>query len=484
MIQISNGAENKTSFHLLTPEQIAAIQEATLKILESTGMRIEHEVVLQRLAAAGAMVQDQTAKFPRDLVQEAIRKAPKSIRLAGRTEDDDIVLELGGKSYCRPVGGLNHFLDYGSALRREARRFDVENWIRVASYLPNIHVVNSILPFEQSEVWGDVSAVRMMIEHTSKPFMLSGIGGENTRWIGEMLGAVSSRPVPRIMFLSSVNSPLTYAFSQVDTLLAAGELGLPVQVNSSAMSGATGPITLAGSLLIMNTEIIGGITIAQILNPGAPVVHTGHPVVFDMQTGLSAFGYSEAGLMAAGIVELGKSYGLPVASNGVTCDAAVPDEQAAMEKYDTAFLALLAGACISGGSGSLAAVSTGSLEQLVLDNDLYGRMLRLKQGIDFSGDRLGVECIQEVGPFGHFLESEHTLTHLRGEYNYLLSVNRNSVPVWEEEGAKDVVKLAHEQVLDILNQPRKQLVDPSIVEKITIIEHRAAEALTKSEYRE
>lgn len=477
----SNAAVSAPSFHLLTPEHIAAIQEATLKILESTGMRIEHEIVLQRLAAAGAIVQDQVAKFPRDLVHEALRNAPKSIRLAGRTEDDDIVLELGGKSYCRPVGGLNHFLDYGCARRREARHSDVENWIRVASDLPNIHVVNSILPFEQSDVYGDVSAVRMMIEHTSKPLMLSGFGGENTRWIAEMLGAVSSRPVPRIMFLSSVNSPLTYAFSQVDTLLAAGELGLPVHVNSSAMTGATGPITLAGSLLILNTEIIGGITTAQILNPGAPVVHAGHPVVFDMQTGLSAFGYSEAGLLAAGIVELGKSYGLPVASNGVTCDAAVPDEQAAMEKYDTAFLALIAGACISGGAGSLAAVSTGSLEQLVLDGDLYGRMLRSKEGIDFSGDRLGLECIQQVGPFGHFLESEHTLDHLRGEYNYLLAVNRISAPIWEEQGAKDVLKLAHEKVLDILSQPPKQLVDSATVERITIIERRAAEALTKSQ---
>lgn len=465
---------------VLTTEQVTAVREASLVILETTGMRIEHDVVLNLLDSAGAMVKDRIVRFPRELVEEAVRKAPRIFRLAGGAETSDIVLEHGGKTFCRPVGGPIYVLDYGSTRRRPATLADVRNWVRVADSLPNLHIVNSIFPYDASSVSGDVSVLRLMLENTSKPLMLSGFGGENTRWIAEMLATFTNNPVPRIMLLSSVNSPLTYGFTQVDTLLSAGQLGIPVNVNSSAMSGATGPITLAGSLVIMNAEIIGGVAIAQILNPGAPVVHAGHPLVFDMKTGHSAVGYTEAGLLAAGIVQVGSSYGLPTGSNGVTCDAPVLDEQAAAEKFVTSYLALLAGANISAGAGSLAALSTGSLEQLVLDNDLYGRMLRTIEGIDFSGDRLAVESIKEVGPYNHYLASDHTLAHLRDEYHPILAANRISAQQWEDESGQDVAGLAHEQVQAILSDEPKTLVDEVTKQKLAIVEKKAIEALARS----
>jgi trimethylamine--corrinoid protein Co-methyltransferase len=105
----------------------------------------------------------------------------------------------------------------------------------------------------------------------------------------------------------------------MDVLLEAVEQDFPVLLNSSPVTGATAPITLAGTLGIMNAEILAAIAVAQVARPGTNILYAGFPFVLDMRTSIASNGYTECGLLAAAIVDIGRSYHLPTASNGLTC---------------------------------------------------------------------------------------------------------------------------------------------------------------------
>jgi len=266
----------------------------------------------------------------------------------------------------------------------------------------------------------------------------------------------------------------------MDALLVGVEKDFPVMVNSSAVTGTTAPITLAGSLVIMNAEILSGIVVAQVARPGSKVLYAGHPVFLDMKTGTASCGHTEAGLLQAALVDMGRRYRLPTGSNGLTTDAHVCDEQAAAEKFVTGYPAVMSGASLNGGSGSLAAVGTASLEQLVIDDDIYDRIFRLREGIAFDRDTLAFDVIAEVGPMHHFLEHPHTLKHLRQEYQFSKNATRLNPEVWLERGAQDALAVAAGRVKAILTEAAEPRLEPAVVNELEKIAHKAEQAMEKS----
>jgi len=261
----------------------------------------------------------------------------------------------------------------------------------------------------------------------------------------------------------------------MDVLLGAVEHDFPVLLNSSPVTGATAPITLAGTLVIMNAEILAAIIVAQLAKPGAKILHAGFPFVLDMMTGTASNGYGECGLLAAAIVEIGRSYHFPTASNGLTTDSHVCDEQAAIEKFITGCPAVLSGASLNGGAGSLAAVGTASLEQLVIDDDMYERIFRFRDGINVNRDTLALEVISAVGPRHHFLEEPHTLKYLRQEFRHSKLANRLNPGIWIERGGHDAVDVAVEKVKTILKGSPESRLAPQVRVELSQILARAEE---------
>ena len=268
------------------------------------------------------------------------------------------------------------------------------------------------------------------------------------------------------MVFSSCNSPLIYSEGQMDALFAAVEYGLPVMVNSSAVTGATAPVTLAGTLVVMNAEILAGIVVAQLVRPGAEVIYAGHPILLDMRTSIASCGQAEAGLLAAALVELGRSYHIPTASNGLTTDSHACDEQAAVEKMITGYQAVMSGAALNGGAGSLGSVGTASLEQLVVDDDVYGRIFRMYEGFKVDSETLAWDVIATVGPKGHYLEHPHTLEHMRRELRYSKLANHVNPEVWMKGGAPDAVDLAAARVKAILGRKLEPRFEPKVLAEL------------------
>ena len=355
---------------------------------------MHHEPARRLLALHGAPVDEarQMARIPRRMIDEALAATVPVFTLCsvGATQSD-CHLGRGDGCYARTGSGLNWIVDRGAQKRRLVTSGDLDNWIRVVDALSHIHIAGALYDNETRAQAADVRAVAHLLRRTAKPLMMSAMSGEGMRWIKRLVDIVqpSSRP-QRLMMLSSVNSPLTYGAGQLEAAMVAAELGIPVVINSSAVTGITAPVTLAGSLVQMHAEMLAALVIVQLHRPGAPLVYSGHPVVADMRNGMAAMGTPEVGLLQAGCVDLARYCGLPAGSDGLTADSCVPDQMAVSEKWASAFLGVLAGANVNGAAGVFATQSTVSLEQLVLDDEIYATMFRMRRGFAVTDETLAV----------------------------------------------------------------------------------------------
>ncbi len=442
---------------VLCESDIDRIHNLSLGILEKTGIRVDYAPARALLQQHGAAIDESRAlaRITRRLVEWAIHAAPRAVTLRSMADPaKDCYLGMEGGLYTRPASGLNWILDATAGARRAVSEDDAIHWTRVAHALPNIHFAAAAYDQAGAPQSMEVRATARMLQHTDKPIMVSGVSGEGMRWIHRLTEVVQpAGRQPRAMMLSSVNSPLHYSHGQLEAAMVSAELGIPVLFNSSAVAGATAPVTLAGDLVQMNAEMLAALTILQLHRPGAAVVYTGHPVIMDMRSGISAFGFAEIGLLAAACVELGRFYGLPTASDGLTADSCTPDALAASEKWASGYLPLMAGANINGGAGALASQSTISLEQMVIDDEIYGNMLRHARGIHVDEETVAGELIARLGPGGSFLPEEHTLRHYREEVWYSRLGVRLSAPSWEAAGSKDALQRAQDMVRQILAAP-------------------------------
>jgi trimethylamine:corrinoid methyltransferase-like protein len=456
---------------VLDEDQTKSVRQSSLVVLEEVGILIEHPRALALLAEAGATVDPNShhVKIPASLVEKTLRTVPSEFLLTGQHPSKDMVLGIQSLPLGRPVMSLDWIVDYGVKRRREVTRKDLDHWVRVVDALPNLALVTGIYPWDVQLETRDVWAAEAMLRLSSKPILMAPYSGRTVEWVARMLSVLPDQRAPKAVIFSSCNSPLIYSKSQMDGLLAAADHDLPVMVNSSAVTGVTAPITRAGTLTIMNAEILAGIVLAQLAKPGTKVIYAGHPVILDMHTSIASMGNTDVGLLAAALVDLGRSYGIPTASNGLTTDSHACDEQAALEKLITGYLAVLSGAALNGGAGSLAAVGTASLEQLIIDDDIYERILRTCEGIDVNPDTLGLEVIAAVGPSRGFLAEPHTLKYLRQEFFPSKLATRLNPEAWMEAGAKDSAEVAAGRVKAILRGAPEQRLESHVVAELSHI---------------
>jgi len=472
---------------VLRDDDIERIHERSLRVLEDIGIVVHYPPGLEVLSRGGASVDEgrQLARIPRQLVERALSTAPPEVTVRGLQDPErDCVLVVDGRRYGRTPTGLNWIVDHGAGTRRPVTAQDAVNWTRVIQVLPHIDLAGSLCDQEEPATSAEVRCLARMLPHTDKPMMFSAFSGEGMRWLGRMVDVVQDEGrQPRFMVLSSVNSPLVYSWGQCEAAMASVEIGIPVCFNSSAVSGVTAPVTLAGAVVQINAEMLAALTILQLHRPGAAVVYAAHPMAMDMKTGMSSISTAEVGLMSAACVELGRHYGLPTSSNGLCTDTCAPDPMATLEKWACGYLPAMAGASVNAGAGSLACVGTVSLEQLVIDDDLYGHLHRHVQGLAVSEETLAAKVIDDVGPGQSYLMEDHTLAHFRTEHYSSPLASRLNAPAWEAAGARDVVDRAAERVREILAAPVESHLPEEQVRQISELSARAEEELRNLEPR-
>ncbi len=245
-------------------------------------------------------------------------------------------------------------------------------------------------------------------------------------------------------------------------------------LNGEPMAGATSPVTLAGSIALANAEVLAGIALVQLLEPGRPVVHNlGFAHVMEMRTGLCLAGAVEGALMACAGGRLAAHYRLPSAS-WMGTDAFLDDPQASLEKMLTGFAHLLGEVSILWGMGQLQSQKALSLTQLVMDEEIARALRRWWQGFRVDDETLAFPVLRDVVERGgDFLGHEHTLAHFREELWRSPLLARTYRETWEAEGATTLAERARRHVEEVLATPGPPRLREEQERELLAIEERA-----------
>jgi trimethylamine--corrinoid protein Co-methyltransferase len=459
---------------VLSSGGVERIQAATERILENTGLKIEHEAVRARLLAAGAKpgAGSEVIRFPARMVREYLAQAPPVVHMPGRTADCPLL----GRSK-NPVFWTAAAMNLATAEGpHEFERSDLAELSRLVDALPNIDGIVGVSVKDAPPRFRDVAGFREMIVNTGKHVRILSFTPKGVEAILEMsavvLGGTKLADKPIFSMGFTAHGPLRWTNLALDIYYTSAGHGIPVMVNGEPMAGGTGPVTLAGAATVGNAEIIGGIVLNQVLEPGRPCVHNlGFAHVMDMRTGVAVTGAPENCLLAGAGAELARAYGLPSAS-WISSDSMLSDAQSASEKTMAAIAHAATGVDLIWGVGTLESELCIGLGQVVLDDDVIGQARRLLRGIEVNEETIAEEVIASVGPCGTYLDQEHTMLHFQSEVYESRLFCRKQRENWQLDGALPLQDAAEKRALEIIATHRPPALSTEQLKELDRIEQK------------
>ena len=464
---------------LLTDSELEQINAASLRILETVGVKIGLDSVLELLGKAGARdgSDADVVLIPRQLVAECVEMAPREVKLSDIT-GRDAMLRPGGRSVFWTGNAL--YIAEGNAAR-PINEQDFVNWTRVTDKLDNVHAAVAPTISEYPPWSRDFVGFRLLAENTTKHFRPCIYTPDGAVAIIEMakalLGATPVREQPIVSFGYTVISPLQWSSSALELFEKTSGHGMPMMINAEPTAGATAPVTLAGTLALGNAEALSGVVITQLLEGGRPIVfNLGFSHSMDMRNAITRTGGPENGLLGAAGAQLAAFHGLPSASWAST-ESMAADQQASYEFAMVAQMHALAHVNIIWGVGQLESQRTISLEQGVIDDEIAGAALRLQRGIEVSEGTIAEEVITSLGHKADYLGHDHTLDHFRSELFMPDVAYCGRRELWEQAGSPSMHDRARECVAEILAAPREPLIAEDVAAELRSIEAKWMEEL-------
>ena len=403
---------------VLTDDECRRVHEATLSVLETTGVKVLNERGRQLLQSAGAGIQGDLVRMPRQLIAQALLQSPKSIAVFDRCGKP--AMDLGGWNCYFGAGGPAP--QYRDERRRKFRPFRLADCARLSRVCDACAHLNFDMAMAHcSDVpvaVRDLYETAVMIRHSPKPIVFTANSPGNVAVLADIFRAAGGRrgaEKPYGIFYSEPISPLTHAPESLDKIWQAVDAGFPLLYTPAPMAGATGPATLAGNIVVGNAEWLSGLVMIQLYKPGVPVIYGGVFANMDYGTCIMPYGSAELHLQTVAVAEMARYYGIPSFGTAGCSDASDSDIQSGFEAGVLNLLNLAAGANLIHDVGWLASANAASAEQLVINNEMITHCKRLMAGIEVKPDTLAVDVIREIGPQGSFLAHGHTLSHYQTE---------------------------------------------------------------------
>ena len=259
-------------------------------------------------------------------------------------------------------------------------------------------------------------------------------------------------------------SPLTQDAGGIEAALTFAQAGIPVGIYPMATTGVTSPVTLAGTIAVLNAEVISALALLQIAEPGAKVFYAGGPATLDLRTGAYVASSPEALQLRMMVAEMAGFYGLPsIVGSGAT-SAKVPGAQAGWEDALSFVLPSMAGASVLFGLGLLDGSNLLRYEQIILEAEVAAMVRRILESVDFSEQAFALDLIAELGPGGVFLGQQHTVDHMRGALSLPALSDRDSYEDWYHKGQRSRVDIAREKVEEILRTHRPPQLSKDVIQ--------------------
>ncbi|MDA0679098.1 MAG: trimethylamine methyltransferase family protein [Proteobacteria bacterium] len=456
---------------VLSDEQIDKILTEAKRLMSEVGMEIRGQTMKQRLQDHGLKT-DASGKrilFPADVVEKAIADAPSSFTLFNR--DGGAYTEIGGNNvhYVPGSSGLK-ILDHRTGRTRLANSTDFIEYARLCDGLDNIAYLatafstNKDIEPQVSDVW----RLYMTLTTSKKPVVSGAFGEHGVPRMADMMQMFRDDRadlIARPMSIFTITATGNFRFGEdsCQNLLDCVEAGIPVEIVPVTLMGLIAPVTLVGALVFHCVDVLTGITMAQIIRPGAPVLFGGAPATFHMKAASSPMAAIEAQHLNVAYVGIAKKLKLPTQAYMALSDGKFLDAQAGGETFSSALLAAIAGVNSVSGPGMLDFVLTFSLPKLVFDNEVCGQSLHFIREIEVLDDLPVASLVDDLLRDDHLITSPHTLKHWPDQL-YLTDpvIDRENRESWEKAGSKDLNQRAIDGVEERLAAYQAIETDPAI----------------------
>lgn len=445
----------RPTINVLRNELVSQVLGEAKRIMAETGMEIRGENLYKRLLDHGLNT-DKSGKrilFPAEIVDAAIASTPKSFTLYNR--DGEPHAEIGGNNvhYVPGSSGLK-ILDHRTGETRPSNSTDYIEYARLCdglehiAYLATAFSTNADIESQVSDVW----RLYMSLITSKKPVVSGAFSEHGVPRMVEIMQLFRSDRAdlvsrPMSIFTITATGNFRYGEDSCQNLMDCIEAGIPVEIVPVTLMGLIAPVTLIGALVFHCADVLTGLTMAQILKPGAPVIFGGAPATFHMKAASSPMAAIEAQRLNVAYVEVAKSLGLPTQAYMALSDGKFLDAQAGGETYSSALLAALAGVNSVSGPGMLDFVLTFSLPKLVFDNEVCGQALHFVRDTEPLEDLPTADLVEQLLRDDHLITAEHTLKYWPQElYQTDSVIDRANRESWEENGSLTLYERACQQV--------------------------------------
>lgn len=464
----------------LSDTKLQQIHQASLEILERTGVYLHDDEALALLKKAGVNAVDgNRVHIPAQLVEWAFKLAPRSITLYDRHGHGSMSLEAYNVFY-GPGSDCLNVIDLDTGQPRAATLKDVVDGVRLCDALKNIDFIMSfcIASDVDQHLVGQYQ-MREMLKNSTKPSIFVTPDFDGMVDIVSMAEAVVGGPdalreKPITACYINVTGPLRHNQESLQKLLYLAEKGLPTTYLPVVLRGLNGPVTMAGALALANAGEMVGVVLSQLKREGAPIIISGGTNdTVDMRTLVGSYAAPENRVM---FMEIAHYYGLPMFGLGGGSDSKLPDEQAAAEAALTLLTETLSGAHLIHDVGYLASGMTASYEQMVICNELINWVKRFVQEIEVNDETLAMDLIAEYGADGQYLNTAHTTDHFREDW-YSRLFDRQNIAGWEKAGSTTLRQRAVAQARKLLTEHQPEPLPNDILAALDHIIERARERI-------
>ena len=465
-------------FRVLSDDQIERIYFSALDVLERVGAAVYEEQALELLRNSDAVVSgDNRVRVPVSMVEEALNFYPGKIGLAGRNGERSLHIQKDSAGF-GTGSDLPFCYDRETGERRRTRYDDIMKAGLLVDALPNYdffmsHGIVSDAPNTQTY---DRHQFMAMLETCTKPMVLTSVDGEGLEDLWRMAcvfkgGEEEFRLSPMFVAYIEPISPLKNDRTAVEKLLFAADKGIPAMYTPCPSAGATAPASLPGMLVQSLAETLLAVVLCHLKKPGMPLIMGGVTTVLDMRKSTYSYGAPELSLASAANTDISKWLNLLMFSTGGCTDAKVVDEQAAAEMTMSNFYAYLSGASLIHDVGYIDSGTNASLEALVLNQEIMGMIRQFGKGINTEEEYLALDLINEKGPGGEYVTSDHTFKHWKEWYLPTLQ-DRSDYESWVADGAKSMT--------DRINERTQHLLDTYEPDPIPDDQRKELEAIIKA----
>ena len=470
-MKLNFSANQTIQFKILSKNQIEEIVSTAFEILQRVGIEVNDTKILSMLKEAGCILKRKRAYIPNYLVTECLSFAPTKISIFDRNGDAAMKLEKD-RPYFGTGSECPFILDSFDGRRRQWLTEDIENAAKISDFLQNIdfHMSLGLLSGVNNLTYDRYQLVAML-KNTKKPIVSTAIDVKSLKDMFNICSILTGgedifKLKPNFILYVETISPLIHSNGVLEKIKFAASKSIPTIYTNAPNAGATGPVTLAGTIALGAAEYLSGVVMSQLVKKGAPLIGGGVHFAMDMNTGVASYGSTEFMLMHSAMTEVCQYLGLPVFSTCGCSSSKVFDGQAAIEAMYSTMAAALSGANLIHDIGYLEDGLCGSFEQLVLTNELIGMIKRFISGIKVDKNTLALDIIEKVGPGGNFLSEDHTYRNFKNEMFTPELIDRDVFVNWKKAGSKTLETRVNEKVKLILSTYEPEPIEDSKLAKI------------------